>query len=385
MRLHRLFYWPHSALSSVRRNFEYEKVETGLFCDGNPSINRLLSLQMNVFSIEPTMKIQVNRVEVITWSVSALLILLLNTNLKTGEIRWNWVIAIILSSFLIGSIQSYLMPRLMQRAADWTVQKMLGIYVLCIVITALTIGSAVMFLMQTLQGETYSASAYIFSGMIYSLMTFAFTSVYMIRAVVDRWRMSLLKEQQLSQALLKAEYDTLKNQVNPHFLFNSLNILSALIPEDPENAVNLVERLSKVFRYNLQNNDRITVDLGTELKIVEAYLFIHKMRFGDNLSYHIEVPKDQWPHQIVTQGLLTLVENAVKHNECSSEKPLKVEVYVVNEGVAVRNNFQPKNKQFLESTGIGLKNLTGRYALLTSRTPEVTENAHFFEVTIPFV
>jgi two-component system, LytTR family, sensor kinase len=362
-----------------------EKDEMHLFCDGNPPINRLLSLQMSVFSIGSFMKIQINRVEVITWSVSALLILLLNTNLKTGEIRWNWVLAIVLSSFLIGSIQSYLMPRLMQQAVDWTVQKVLGVYVLSIVITALTVGSAVMFIMQTIEGGHYSASAYIFSGMIYSLMTFAFTSVYMIRTVVGRWRTSLLKEQQLSQALLKAEYDTLKNQVNPHFLFNSLNILSALIPEDPENAVNLVERLSKVFRYNLQNNDRITVDLGTELKIVEAYLFIHKMRFGDNLSYQIEVSKDQWPQQIVTQGLLTLVENAVKHNECSSENPLKVEVYVDNEGVIVRNNFQPKNKQFLESTGIGLKNLKSRYALLTSRQVEVTENAQFFEVKIPFV
>ncbi|AEI48990.1 putative signal transduction histidine kinase [Runella slithyformis DSM 19594] len=385
MQTHRLFYWPHSLLLSVRRDLRYKKGEIRLFCDSNPSINRLLSLQMNVFPIEPSMKIQINRVEVITWSVSALLILLLNTNLKTGEIRWDWVIVIILSSFLIGSIQGYLMPRLMQRAADWTVQKMLGVYALCNVVTALTIGSAVMFSMQIIQGGHYSLNAYISSGMIYILMTFAFTSVYMIRAVVDRWRVSLLKEQQLSQALLKAEYDTLKNQVNPHFLFNSLNILSALIPEDPENAVNLVERLSKVFRYNLQNNDRISVDLGTELKIVEAYLFIHKMRFGDNLSYQIEVPKDQWPQQIVTQGLLTLVENAVKHNECSSEKPLKVEVYVGDRGVTVRNNFQPKNKQFLESTGIGLKNLKSRYALLTSRKVEVTGNARFFEVTIPFV
>lgn len=385
MRLHRLFYGAHFRLPSFRRNLEYKKGRAGLFCGGNPSINHLLSLPMNVFPIEPSMKIQVNRVEVITWSVSALLILLLNTNLKTGEIRWDWVIAIVLSSFLIGSIQSYLMPRMMQQAADWTVQKMLGVYALCNVITALTIGSAVMFIMQTLQGAHYSLSAYISSGMIYTLMTFAFTSVYMIRTIVDRWRTSLLKEQQLSQALLKAEYDTLKNQVNPHFLFNSLNILSALIPEDPENAVNLVERLSKVFRYNLQNNDRITVDAGTELKIVEAYLFIHKMRFGDNLSYHIDVSKDEWPRQIVTQGLLTLVENAVKHNECSSEKPLNVEVYAAKDGLAVRNTLQPKNKQFLESTGIGLKNLKSRYALLTDQKVEVLENDETFVVKIPFV
>lgn len=89
--------------------------------------------------------------------------------------------------------------------------------------------------------------------------------------------------------------------------------------------------------------------------------------------------------QIVTQGLLTLVENALKHNECSSEKPLKVEVYAVQDGVVVQNNFQPKNKQFLDSTGIGLKNLKSRYALLTSQKVQVIEDDQIFEVKIPFV
>lgn len=220
---------------------------------------------------------------------------------------------------------------------------------------------------------------------MYVIMTFAFTSVYMIQIMTERWKKSLLQQEQLNQALLKAEYDSLKNQVNPHFLFNSLNILSALIPEDPQNAVNLVERLSKVFRYNLQNNDRVTVEVGTELKIVEAYLFIHKMRFGDNLHYDITVPKEELTRQIVTQGLLTLVENAIKHNECSSEKPLKISVFAENEYVVVSNSFQPKNKQFLESTGIGLSNLKSRYALVTSQKVEVEENSAFFEVRIPFV
>ena len=220
---------------------------------------------------------------------------------------------------------------------------------------------------------------------MYVIMTFAFTSVYMIQIMTERWKKSLLQQEQLNQALLKAEYDSLKNQVNPHFLFNSLNILSALIPEDPQNAVNLVERLSKVFRYNLQNNDRVTVEVGTELKIVEAYLFIHKMRFGDNLHYDITVPKEELTRQIVTQGLLTLVENAIKHNECSSEKPLKISVFAENEYVVVSNSFQPKNKQFLESTGIGLSNLKSRYALVTSQKVEVEENSAFFEVRIPVV
>lgn len=331
------------------------------------------------------MKVKFSRTDTVLWSVGVLVMLLINTDLKKGVINWKWAFAIITSAYLISLIQGYLIPRLMQRAADWSVQKTLGRYALMTMTVAVVMACSVMFLMGLLNKEHMPPRAYLMSSMTYVIMTFAFTSVYMIQIMTERWKKSLLQQEQLNQALLKAEYDSLKNQVNPHFLFNSLNILSALIPEDPQNAVNLVERLSKVFRYNLQNNDRVTVELGTELKIVEAYLFIHKMRFGDNLHYEITIPKEELTRQIVTQGLLTLVENAIKHNECSSEKPLKISVFSENEYVAVSNSFQPKNKQFLESTGIGLNNLKSRYALVTSQKVEVEENPAFFEVRIPFV
>lgn len=331
------------------------------------------------------MKIQLNRTDIWTWLATSLLILLLNTNFKTGVIRWDWVISITLSAFVIGQVQSFLIPRLMQKAINWTVQKTIGGYVVITAIVSIITSVVVMLIMQWREEKTYGIGSYISTSMIYMLMTFAFTSVYVIEQIINRWQTSLLKEQQLSQALLKAEYDTLKNQVNPHFLFNSLNILSALIPEDPQNAVNLVERLSKVFRYNLQNNEKVTVELSTEIKIVEAYLFIHKMRFGDNLSYELEEQAKATSRHIVTQGLLTLVENALKHNECSSEKPLHIVIKLTEEGVAVRNSFQPKNKQFLESTGLGLSNLKKRYELLTPLKLNISKNANFFEVTIPLI
>lgn len=330
-------------------------------------------------------KFKINPTDTVIWTVAIGIMLLLNTNFKTGKTDLGWAAAIIVSAYLISTVQSYLMPPLMQRAANWTVPRTLVIYALLCVLVALVIGNSTVFLMSILKGYKIVFTTFISSSLIYILMTFAFSSVYMIQVMTSRWKASLLKEQELSQALLKAEYDTLKNQVNPHFLFNSLNILSALIPEDPQNAVNLVERLSKVFRYNLQNNDRVTVELGTELKIVEAYLFIHKMRFSDNLQYDITVPQEDLTNQIVTQGLLTLVENAIKHNECSSEKPLKINVFTEGAFAIVSNSFQPKNKQFLESTGIGLSNLQSRYALLTSQKVEIMEDTAFFEVKIPFV
>ena len=330
-------------------------------------------------------KIRINSIDTVIWIVAILVMLLLNINFKTGKIDLGWSLAVIISAYLISSVQSYFLPRLMQQASNWTVQKTLGLYAIFSLVVALMIGNSTVLFVSWYKNLHLSYGTYISNSLIYTLMTFAFSSVYMIQAFTSRWKASLLKEQELNQALLKAEYDTLKNQVNPHFLFNSLNILSALIPEDPDNAVNLVERLSKVFRYNLQNNERVTVELGTEIKIVEAYLFIHKMRFGDNLQYEITVSAEDFPRQIVTQGLLTLVENAIKHNECSSEKPLKIALFVENNFVVVSNSFQPKNKQFLESTGIGLSNLKSRYALLTPQKVEVVENERFFEVKIPFI
>ncbi|MEZ4901124.1 MAG: histidine kinase [Spirosomataceae bacterium] len=330
-------------------------------------------------------KIQINSIDTVIWIVAILVMLLLNINFKTGKIDIGWSLAIILSAYLISSIQGYFLPRLMQQARDWTVQRTLGLYAIFSLVVALVVGNSTLTFMLWYKNIKVSYGNYVTNSLIYTLMTFAFSSVYMIQAFTSRWKASLLKEKELSQALLKAEYDTLKNQVNPHFLFNSLNILSALIPEDPENAVNLVERLSKVFRYNLQNNDRVTVELGTELKIVEAYLFIHKMRFGAHLQCEITIAQEELSRQIVTQGLLTLVENAIKHNECSSEKPLKIAVFVENNFVVVSNSFQPKNKQFLESTGIGLRNLKSRYDLLTSQKVEIIETETFFEVKIPLL
>ena len=170
-----------------------------------------------------------------------------------------------------------------------------------------------------------------------------------------------------------------------HFLFNSLNILSALIPEDPKNAVGMVERMSKVFRYNLQNSDRNNIELASELKIVDAYLFIHKMRFGDNLTYKIDIPAEKNMALIITQGLLTLVENALKHNECSSENPLLIEIFVENDYVVVRNNYQPKSRQFVESNNIGLANLKTRYGLLANEAVSIVQDNQHFTVKIPFL
>ncbi len=238
---------------------------------------------------------------------------------------------------------------------------------------------------EVLFGVEFEGADYLVYGPMFALTAAAVTSIYSLKLFIHRWKGMLVLEQELKQAVLKAEFESLKNQVNPHFLFNSLNILSALIPEDPTNAVTMVERMSKVFRYNLQNTDNATSRLGDELKIAESYLFIHQMRFGENLRYTLDVPPTETEKQVVTQGLLTLVENALKHNECSREKPLHLRIEAAEGWLVVTNTLQLKNRLHTDSTGIGLKNLRHRYALLTEREVVVAETAGEFVVKVPLL
>ena len=331
------------------------------------------------------MKFSADRTEITTWVIALTVIVAMNVDYKTGEIYWEWVVAITSSAFLISRIQNKATPYLMQKAGDWPVRRVIGAYVLESVLVATVVGLFTLHSMALALSKNFSANTYVGGVISFSLFTLVMTSIFVVENFITRWRTSLLHEQELKQALLKAEYESLKNQVNPHFLFNSLNILSALIPEDPKNAVNVVERLSKVFRYNLQNNDRNSIEVHSELKIAESYLFIHKMRFGDNLDYKIDIPAEKNAALIITQGLLTLVENALKHNECSSENPLLVEIFAENNYVVVRNNYQPKSRQFVESNHIGLANLQTRYGLLTTQPVVIEQDEKHFTVKIPFV
>ena len=226
---------------------------------------------------------------------------------------------------------------------------------------------------------------YVFNIGLFSVIVAGVTAVNSLRSYVHRWKALLLMEEGLKQAVLKAEFESLKNQVNPHFLFNSLNILSALIPEDTAKSVQFVERLSKVFRYSLQHSDQNTIDLATELKVAESYLFINQMRFGESFMYEIDLTTAEKSKQIITQGLLTLLENVVKHNECSVEKPLNVRINAENNCLIVSNTYQPKNRLGTDSTGIGLRNLQNRYHQFARQSVEIATADGEFTVKLPLL
>ncbi len=203
------------------------------------------------------------------------------------------------------------------------------------------------------------------------------------------------QEVQLQNGELMAEnvrnhYQALKNQLNPHMLFNSLNTLQSLVRESPEKAQNYIRELSKVLRYTLQENETNIVTLREEMNFVEAYIFLMKMRYEDNLHFLLDVNPHWMDYCLPPLSVQTLVENAIKHNEISNRKPLTIGIKIIrnpdsNEiSLQVDNNLQPR-RTTAAGTGVGLANLTKRYALLLDKEIKITETDGKFCVTIPLI
>ncbi|HMU73116.1 MAG TPA: histidine kinase [Ferruginibacter sp.] len=207
-----------------------------------------------------------------------------------------------------------------------------------------------------------------------------YESIYFMHALKD----SVEEKEMLKRASLHAELDALRSQVNPHFLFNNLNTLSSLIPENPKHAVDFVQQLSKVYRHVLEVKDEESIDLKDELEVLNAYSFLLKTRFGNNLDVRINIPEEKMRQRIVPLSLQILMENAIKHNVVSSDKPLRIDVYTENGSLVLKNNLQVK-RQISESTGIGLNNIRNRYRLLSDKEVKVTDNENSFTVSIPLI
>ena len=213
----------------------------------------------------------------------------------------------------------------------------------------------------------------------------AIAAMYEAMRYAELLRQTIIEKEQLAKANLQSQLEGLKSQVNPHFLFNSLNTLIHIIPENPDNAVRFVQKMSKVYRYILEMRDCSTTPISTELTFLEAYIFLLKERFGDNFEAKIHPNTEGVTDlEIVPLSLQILFENAVKHNVISAQKPLCIELFVEGKRLVVRNNFQPKN-QVQEGTGVGLENIKNRYALVSQKTVEVVVTKQYFTVALPLL
>jgi two-component system, LytTR family, sensor kinase len=218
----------------------------------------------------------------------------------------------------------------------------------------------------------------------------SFVSFLVIAGMYESMRyLSLLKKtlvekEQLERENVVSQLEGLKNQVNPHFLFNSLNTLIHIIPENPDTAIRFVQKLSKVYRYILEIRDTNTTPLSSELEFLKAYIFLLKERFGDNLHINIHDMQGMEERHIAPLSLQILFENAIKHNIISSEKPLMIDLFIEGDKLIVKNNLQRKN-QVQEGTGVGLENIKNRYQLVSKKDVAVIITAQSFMVALPLL
>lgn len=194
-----------------------------------------------------------------------------------------------------------------------------------------------------------------------------------------------LRAARLEKEAVRSQFEALKNQLSPHFLFNSLSILTSLIHEDVDLSEQFIKQLSKAYRYLLEQRDQDMVPLKTELDFIQAYTFLLQIRFENKFEVSIDVPQSvQEKYKIAPFSLQLLVENAVKHNRMSIRERLLVRIHAVDEFLIVENTLQARD-QPEPSTGVGLTNITNRYSLLTDRLVWYGEQDGSFVVKIPLL
>lgn len=209
-------------------------------------------------------------------------------------------------------------------------------------------------------------------------------SVLSLFYTYSRWQENQAESEYLKRMALQTQLDTLKSQVNPHFLFNCLNSLSSLIGEDKVLAEQFVDEMAKVYRYMLQANDRETTTLESETRFVGSYAFLLRTRYGKSISINMEVNPSYLHCYLPPLTLQTLIENALKHNSVSVEKPLLIDIFTADGLLVIRNNVQKRIVR-VQTGQNGLSNLTAKYEMISMEKVNVYDNGQQFTVTLPLL
>lgn len=200
--------------------------------------------------------------------------------------------------------------------------------------------------------------------------------------LIARQQRIVVENEELRTESVRHQYESLKNQLNPHMLFNSLNTLQSLIRESPPKALDYTQELSQVLRYTLQDNDRQSVTLAEEMQFARAYIYLMKMRYEENLRFRIDIDERMAGLQLPPMSVQLLLENAIKHNEISNRNPLTITIRTEGAALLVCNRMQPK-RLTPAGPGIGLDNLAKRYRLLWQQEIQISTSDGMFCVRLP--
>jgi len=224
------------------------------------------------------------------------------------------------------------------------------------------------------------AGNYVESAVITFIVLLVFHSLHFYKIYQE----NKVTQQKIIAGTANAKFESLKNQIDPHFLFNSLNVLSSLIEENPDNAQRFTTSLSKIYRYVLEQKDKELVSVEDELSFAKTYMNLLKMRFENSLFY--EIPKENInpDAKVVPLSLQLLLENTVKHNVVSEQKPLHIRIFIDKDYLAIQNDLQ-KKEVLQDRQGVGLQNIVNRYGIITDRKVKVQQDEKNFTVKIPIL
>lgn len=225
-----------------------------------------------------------------------------------------------------------------------------------------------------------TASNYILS----SVITFVILLIVHFIYLYKWYQENKLKEQKIIAGSASAQFESLKNQIDPHFLFNSLNVLSSLIEENPDAAQRFTTSLSKVYRYVLEQKDKDLVSVEEELKFAKTYMNLLKMRFENSITFELPEDFNNEEAKVVPLSLQLLLENCIKHNIVSEKKPLHIKIHIEANELIIENNKQIK-EVLQDRKGVGLQNIVSRYAILTKRNVIIQESETVFRVKLPIL
>ena len=235
--------------------------------------------------------------------------------------------------------------------------------------------------------DRFFSGRYLWQHVFYIILSFGVSAFIHARGFMIQWKNSVKQESTKQEIVAKTEtakFESLKNQLDPHFLFNSLNVLTSLIGENPQQAERFTTKLSKVYRYVLEQRNKDLVPIEEELKFAKTYMELLGMRFEEAVQFNIPDNISTNELKIVPLSLQLLLENAVKHNVVSTSKPLTINIYEEGSYLMITNNVNPK-EAIGKSTKIGLQNIADRYGLITEKGVKIENNNKTFKVSLPLL
>lgn len=297
-----------------------------------------------------------------------------------------------LYSFLVGFGNGYINVYL-DKKWDWLEQTNLRVYygilvtVLYTVPIVLGINYYIYVILQDVSLEVFFSNKMIWVHLFYIILALGVSTFMQARSFMVKWKQASkfeITQQKIIAGTANAKFESLKNQIDPHFLFNSLNVLSSLIEENPDNAQRFTTSLSKIYRYVLEQKDKELVSVEDELSFAKTYMNLLKMRFENSLFYELPTTNINPDAKVVPLSLQLLLENTVKHNIVSEQKPLHIRIFIDGDYLAIQNDFQ-KKEVLQDRQGVGLQNIVNRYGIITNRKVLIEQNEKTFTVKIPIL